>query len=573
MSGFVLAEQLYEIEFATEANNTVNLGAYSVICPSFNVDCHNRTTARVHNNSIGPLDFDSTPSTVISRQENCTTHNVTSSLYHSCNNAYSRMNSSSIQDPSYINECSLLSLDDEDLPSDAILKLGMATCVIVGVIGSVGNLITMATLIHQYSLPPLLRNIKTLTADLVLIFNLALCDLFYCSVSLPFMFITYFTVYNKERPWFGHSKLCELSAFFRYTTAICEWMTLGLLALERWMCIHQYRLSAGRSRWFKPRLTIAYCITMWIASVCMQLPTLLSKFGNFSFNSLTFKCDFCNPDRNMINPRILFFTIESMVPCIFIFVGYMAILCQVYNSSQRLIGISTKRTQIAMSLRKSRTIRMILGVLFVYLVCVIPICIYNVMFCHSFQRELGVILYCLYWVQYMANNFIYVVSNDKHRSAYCQLGQFLRGVPIQLPLDTIRHRQLQKLQHQLQAKNCQDQKRGSTQFLPSLVIDGRVRSPSDCEVAAAEDKLQGSLRPVFLIDDNYNTQNNLANVLAQVHHAQANHTPSVDSASLSTSTNNSQVNLLHLSKTYKRSFSFHPNLRKTKKKLKRTFSA
>lgn len=91
---------------------------------------------------------------------------------------------------------------------------------------------------------------------------------------------------------------------------------------------------------------------------------------------------------------------------------------------------------MSMCLRRSKTTRLIMLLLTLYLVCVIPVCIYNVVIHESELGEtrnqiIGIALYCLYWVQYAANNFIYVVSNEKFRNVYRQFFSMLlcRDIP------------------------------------------------------------------------------------------------------------------------------------------------
>lgn len=89
-----------------------------------------------------------------------------------------------------------------------------------------------------------------------------------------------------------------------------------------------------------------------------------------------------------------------------------------------------------MCLRRSKTTRLIMLLLTLYLVCVIPVCIYNVVIHESELGEtknqiIGIALYCLYWIQYAANNFIYVVSNEKFRNVYRQFFSMIlcRDIP------------------------------------------------------------------------------------------------------------------------------------------------
>ncbi|RXG58754.1 hypothetical protein Avbf_14985, partial [Armadillidium vulgare] len=164
------------------------------------------------------------------------------------------------------------------------------------------------------------------------------------------------------------------------------------------------------------------------------------KFGRFGYNQDTLKCDFM-PTGNatyFVTPRVFFFALESAVPCFLILIGYVVILMQVYSSKSFFTGNNsiTSATLMSMCLRRSKTTRLIMLLLTLYLVCVIPVCIYNVVIHESELGEtknqiIGIALYCLYWIQYAANNFIYVVSNEKFRNVYRQFFSMIlcRDIP------------------------------------------------------------------------------------------------------------------------------------------------
>ncbi|XP_047471295.1 G-protein coupled receptor moody-like [Penaeus chinensis] len=219
------------------------------------------------------------------------------------------------------------------------LVLAMIVTLTVMVIGSLGNLLTLVTLAHQFCMPVRLRCIN-MTPDTVLIINLALADFLYSAVNLPFMFITYYTIYKGNIsgiptvPWESDMSACSSSAFLRYTNAFSEWMTLGLMALERCICIYKFRHNSRRpSKWFTCWKTLIYCIIIWMLGIALQMPTYLGVYGNFGYNNMTLKCDFIN-STNGVNPRILFFTMETAIPCILIFIGNNFILVQVYSNNK-----------------------------------------------------------------------------------------------------------------------------------------------------------------------------------------------------------------------------------------------
>ncbi|XP_064085651.1 lysophosphatidic acid receptor 4-like isoform X2 [Macrobrachium nipponense] len=368
-------------------------------------------------------------------------------------------------------------------PENWSLVLGMFVTFFVIVVGTSGNLMTLCTLAHQFSMRRRHRFIKDFTADTVFITNLAIADLFYSAINLPFIFTTYYRIYNEECPWKVDSLPCKVSAFLRYANAISEWMTLGLMALERSVCIYKYRSHQGKSKWFTRNKAILYCVLIWSFGLLCQVHTLTSE-QSFSYNEAFVKCDFIEE-----RPRLLFFAIESLVPCILILIGYIVILCQIYSKDARILLFTVTRggPRQKEGLRRSRTTRVILMLLFVYLICVIPLCAYNIGVGtlkesdRDTLKDLGIVIYCLYWCQYFINNFIYVVSNEKYRKAYCQFLALVTRRQVQLPATTTTHPR-SIAQRNLRGRHHQSVfsiTNSSNNFLSTSGI--KVRTISECE--------------------------------------------------------------------------------------------
>lgn len=126
------------------------------------------------------------------------------------------------------------------------------------------------------------------------------------------------------------------------------------------------------------------------------------------------------------------------------------------------------------AVRRSRTTRVIVKLLFVYLVCVIPVCVFNLYEAPNpgKHKDVGIALYCLYWMQYCVNNFIYVVSNGRYRCAYYQ---FLCWVTCRRPLPPTPGPHWQPHSGQVYTIHS-----SNTLQQP---LDLRFRTPSECEEA------------------------------------------------------------------------------------------
>ncbi|CAL4096695.1 unnamed protein product, partial [Meganyctiphanes norvegica] len=224
--------------------------------------------------------------------------------------------------------------------------LGMVMTSAVCFLGSIGCALTMCTIIHQCWLPKRMRSIPKLTADTVLIFNLALADFLYCVVALPPMFAMYYCHYkNEDCSWLSANMgeaitFCEVSAFFRYYIAICEWTTLGLMAVERCVAIYSFRHKTHHNKFFTPAKTACICLLLWLIS----MTEILNVFdNNYAYNEEAYKCDYnstCTEPGNISNlnsPRGTFFIYKFFIPSILILIGYLLILYQIYYSGKRMM--------------------------------------------------------------------------------------------------------------------------------------------------------------------------------------------------------------------------------------------
>ena len=81
--------------------------------------------------------------------------------------------------------------------SDVVL-FGMFFMFTVIVVGGLGNLCTVATILHQRFLPARLRHIPKMTSSVILILNLAITDGLYCLLNLPVILQVYIIIYRSS---------------------------------------------------------------------------------------------------------------------------------------------------------------------------------------------------------------------------------------------------------------------------------------------------------------------------------------------------------------------------------------
>ncbi|XP_037784455.1 protein trapped in endoderm-1-like isoform X2 [Penaeus monodon] len=302
------------------------------------------------------------------------------------------------------------------LPSPWALNMAIVSGLAVSLIGGLGNLVVVTVLVQQAMTRRTLRVLKV-TADSVLVLQLAVVDLLYCTVSLPLCVASY--LQGEEMP----GTLCAFAGFFRLLNGNVEFNTLGLVALERSYHIYRGRSGGGV---FSLGRTRMYCVVLWTLGFAFQLPGISMK--KYGFNPLTYKCDLL-----ITSPRFrgLLVGLEIMLPMVILIASYVAILRRVRKSKALLAGFSTSKDasgRSAFLARRYRSAgRSVLGLTILYCVCILPMAVYNIVDENGYYKDIGIVLNCLYWIQYAANTAIYGFTNNRFNKAFRILVSCRRG--------------------------------------------------------------------------------------------------------------------------------------------------
>ncbi|XP_047471199.1 protein trapped in endoderm-1-like [Penaeus chinensis] len=322
-------------------------------------------------------------------------------------------------------------MDDDDSSEVWWIRGAQVWAWVICVVGGVGNFVTIATIFHQLHLCRSKRSyygrdlkygenghalrprsqgpsIK-LAGDTILLLHLSICDFLYCVVNLP---ITAWS-YNVSADHAPGKGFCTVVAAFRYLNALVEWMTLGLLTVQRCVDLRRSR----RVRFFKPLPTCGILLLCWLGGLAVMLGALIQ--GNFEYNTDGFKCDMQEG-----NSKLYFHTLETLLPCCLMVVGCCSIIIQIWKNKRKLRASGMHPALVEKRSRDAwRSTALLLGLLLLFLVCVIPNAVYNVI---SFYPELvnsavGVGIYAFYWTQYGVNFLVYAASNKNYRRAYVHL--------------------------------------------------------------------------------------------------------------------------------------------------------
>ncbi|XP_042218863.1 protein trapped in endoderm-1-like isoform X2 [Homarus americanus] len=312
---------------------------------------------------------------------------------------------------------STVSPGDAPLPEGWIIA-AQAWALTVACVGGVGNLVTLSTIAHQLYLDRMWRRgryqhgkrpVVSLEGDTLLLLHLSFCDFLYCTINLPLTIVTYGYAIDPKKG--DPSKVfCTGAALFRYVNALAEWTTLGLLTVQRCVDLGRFR----GARFFRPRPTIFFIVAIWVGSVLLQMGALTE--GHFNYDEETYKCDMTKPEA-----RIFFYSLESLLPCGLMLTGCLSIIFQIWRNTRKLRAAGMPRDLVHQRFRKMlKSTALLLALLLLFLACIIPICVYNIMMLVTGRNQvsLGIGIFMFYWLQYAVNFMIYAASNTNYRKAY-----------------------------------------------------------------------------------------------------------------------------------------------------------
>nr|XP_027229068.1 galanin receptor type 1-like [Penaeus vannamei] len=292
-------------------------------------------------------------------------------------------------------------------------------------VGGVGNLLTILVILHQLyigcswkhrprsslgrqdSNSRFEKPVLPFEGHTLLLLHLCFCDFLYSAVNLPLTIIAYDHALHGARDKLD--RLCPVAAFLRYTSALAEWLTLGLLALQRCVDLGRWRSA----RLFRPAATGFLIGGVWAVSIALQLVPF--AMGGYGYSCENFKCDITNDVL-----KTIFYAIQSPLPCVMMFTGSVGLLYQL-----RMYTKEMENMKMISNLPRKRLVKsslLVLSLLLLFLVCVVPICIHNLILKDVVSPEVhipaGLLLYKVYYLQYAINFILYNIMSANFRRAY-----------------------------------------------------------------------------------------------------------------------------------------------------------
>ncbi|XP_038674696.1 platelet-activating factor receptor-like [Scyliorhinus canicula] len=215
------------------------------------------------------------------------------------------------------------------------------TYLVVLVVGLFGNCIALLTFLRND------RKVKK--AIRVYLINLSLADMLFI-FTLPFWVVYYF----KGGDWIFSEVICRLAGAFYYMATYSAITFMILISVNRYSTV---RMRKRNIPFNKPIGSICTCVVVWIFWFACSIPVLLQQ-QSFKKGLTVTKCFEEYSDRTLyVYASFTFFLISLLI----VLLSYVSIMKALSSQSKASQGIHRR-------LAKS----MVLGMLVVFLACVLP---------------------------------------------------------------------------------------------------------------------------------------------------------------------------------------------------------
>ncbi|XP_073517394.1 P2Y purinoceptor 2 [Phyllobates terribilis] len=221
---------------------------------------------------------------------------------------------------------------------------------------SYGIVFCVGLVLNVSALYIFLFRIKPWNASTTYMFNLAISDMMYV-ISLPLL--VYY--YSQGDHWPFGVALCKIVKFLFYTNLYCSIFFLLCISVHRFLGICYPMKSMG---WLKVRNARIISVIVWVVVASFQSPILY--FVTTSVNGENIICH----DTSSADLFDTFVVYSSVNLALLFCVPFVVILVCYVLMARTLLRPSAATSQTSKSKRKS--IKMIIIVLFVFIICFLP---------------------------------------------------------------------------------------------------------------------------------------------------------------------------------------------------------
>ncbi|KAK3917698.1 Protein trapped in endoderm-1 [Frankliniella fusca] len=316
-------------------------------------------------------------------------------------------------------------------------SLFAAACAMVfTLVGVPGNLITVLALARS----PALRAHAT-TAFII---SLCTSDLVFCALCLPPTAARFLLA-----RWPLGPLACAVFPLLFYGNVAVSVLSMTAIAINRYILIMWHGVYA---RLYSRPHILLMVLLVWVAGFSLLVPPLLGVWGCLGLEPRSFSCTILKKDG--ASPKKIFFVVGFALPCTVMAAAYSCIYWRVRRSRAALKAHGTSGSRLSLEAVRAagnavsknpkevgkpaaaggvgggggfrrrddrRLTRLMLTVFCSFLVCFLPLTLFNAMDNLGAPPLLQLLSSVLAWASAVINPFIYAATNRQYRAAYRRL--------------------------------------------------------------------------------------------------------------------------------------------------------
>lgn len=268
-----------------------------------------------------------------------------------------------------------------------------------------GVIILLGTLGNSLVIYVILSRNAMRTATNILLLNLAIADISFLLICVPFTAHKYVSF-----QWVFGEVMCKIVQYFLYVTAYVTVYSLVAISFLRYLTIV---CSNATNHLRTKRNVTLLCVAIWVVMLAVNVPVLLihmvKTYADFSF---------CGIRNVSIGPLFLtFFIFSYALPLILICLLYILIICHLQRSNPSTLDNSHSRERTAHVCKVIFTVVLVFGISWLPLHINSLLSQYGKVPQSAYYEVFRILWYAMAYGNSCANPFIYnYVSQDFRRS-------------------------------------------------------------------------------------------------------------------------------------------------------------
>ena len=268
---------------------------------------------------------------------------------------------------------------------------------LIMIVGTIGNALVIYVILSQ-------KAMRTVTN--ILLFNLAISDIAFLVITVPFTAYKYAAF-----SWDFGDMFCKFVQFFLYVSAYVTVWTLVAISAYRYLTVVKSNSSA---RYRTKSNIIICCLCIWGTSLTTQIPVFLAHtvrtHGDYSY---------CGMNTSAVEPVfITFFVFAYVLPLLLICVLYVPIMLHLRQSKGTTLDNAHAKE------RTARACKVIILVVVVFCISWLPLHINSLVATYgtlpkgAYYEVFRILWNGMAYGNSCANPFIYNYASQEFRKAY-----------------------------------------------------------------------------------------------------------------------------------------------------------